>query len=313
MASKKLLIIDTDCGVDDALAILLAATHPSCDIKAITCCFGNTSLDNACSNVFRVLKTCGRTEVPVFSGCRSSLLGDGQKEATHHGSDGFGNIASTIPVDECKVQKEYASAAMISLVNQHPNEIILVALGPLTNLALAIRMEPSFSAKLKQLVFMGGNINATGNVSSAAEFNFFSDPESAFIVLREFQCPKLCIPWETCVDNPLSWETYAEVMAIDTKLGCFLKQLTQQSAQNCRNRRRTGYHSCDFYAMAVVLQQDAATLTKSYYTTVELHGTHTRGQMVIERRPWITTPPNVDIVLTLDLAKVANIMRTMLK
>uniref|UniRef100_T1J6D6 Mediator of RNA polymerase II transcription subunit 15 n=1 Tax=Strigamia maritima TaxID=126957 RepID=T1J6D6_STRMM len=313
LAGLSTRVIDTDCGVDDALAILLAVVHPGVKVKAITCCFGNTNLANVWGNVFRVLKICNRTDIPVYVGCDRNILGSDIIDAGgFHGDDGFGNIASTIPITGCQHESEHASLALLRLVNENPGQVTLVALGPLTNLALAQRLDPKFSTKLNRLVYMGGNIEGQGNVSTAAEFNFYSDPEAAAVVLNEFQCPMLCIPWETCLKYHLSWDDYNQLMSIVTEKAIFVKNLTKNSIPLLHKRKRAGYHSCDLLAMAIVVDEKVATEIVNCHATVELVGTRTRGQMVTDHRRWSGSKPNIHFVKEVDNDAFLQLFRGMI-
>lgn len=116
-----------------------------------------------------------------------------------HGVDGFADLEHDREPDISIVQKEHASIAIGKFLRENPGEICIMALGPLTTVALAIELYPDFSKNLKELAVMGGNNRAVGNTPNAAEFNFFFDPESAFIVLEKCKCPIIILPWETCL------------------------------------------------------------------------------------------------------------------
>ncbi|XP_067841902.1 uncharacterized protein [Heptranchias perlo] len=153
MAKKKLLL-DVDCGLDDAQAMVIALASPNVQILGITCCHGNTTIDNVCRNVLRVLKACQRTEIPVFRGTCSSLLGQHLDSSTYHGKDGLGDVPDPNAPGLEHSQTEHVVNAMIWIVTEHNGQISLVAIGPLTNLALTIKMDPTFSTKLKHLYIM---------------------------------------------------------------------------------------------------------------------------------------------------------------
>lgn len=159
--SEKLLLLDVDCGVDDASAIVLALSkyHPS-KLLAITCVNGNTGVDQIVKNVGYVLEGCNRDDIPVYAGASLPLLGECVRAPVYHGFDGLGDMKERIDNPQWinkVLRKEHAVNAMINLVNQYQKQISLVAVGPLTNLALAQRMDPTFPSKLKDLTIMGGN------------------------------------------------------------------------------------------------------------------------------------------------------------
>ncbi|XP_044055314.1 probable uridine nucleosidase 1 isoform X5 [Siniperca chuatsi] len=204
--AKKQVIIDTDCGIDDAQAIMMALAAPNIQIVGVTCVFGNAAVENVCQNVLRVLSICEREGIPVFQGAGGPLVGASNPLSDHFGSDGLGDvIENKDPQWEEKIQSEHAVNAMIRLVTENQKQVSLVALGPLTNLALAVRLDPCFPQKLKDLYIMGGNMEGIGNVTLCAEFNFAKDPESAYIVLEEFLCPTYLASWEYSCRNALTW------------------------------------------------------------------------------------------------------------
>ena len=178
------LVVDTDPGVDDALALMLAFAHPGATVEAVTVVAGNVGLERTVANACTVLDVLNASpaETPVFRGCDRSLLGD-RVAATSHGTDGLGDCH--FPPSGRPVETEHASLALVRLASESPGEITLVALGPLTNLALAISLDPDLPRKYRRLVVMGGAVRATGNMNSpSTEFNFYSDPEAAAIVLE---------------------------------------------------------------------------------------------------------------------------------
>lgn len=157
--AKKLVIIDTDCGIDDAQAILMALAAPHVHVLGVTCVFGNAAVENVCQNVLRVLSVCEREGIPVFRGSKGPLVGASNPVSDHFGTDGLGDvIEDRDPQWEAKLQSEHAVNAMIRLVSENQKQVSLVALGPLTNLALAVRLDPCFPQKLKDLYIMGGNM-----------------------------------------------------------------------------------------------------------------------------------------------------------
>ncbi|XP_023241661.1 probable uridine nucleosidase 1 [Centruroides sculpturatus] len=202
MARAK-IVIDTDCGVDDALALMLAFSRSDlCEVLAVTCCHGNTIVDNVCDNVLRVCEACDIKQLDIFRGCHRPLI-DRPCPEDFFGVDGFGNKSSEFPKSSIGIKEEHAVHALIRLAKEYPKEISVVAIAPLTNLALAQRIDPTFFANLKEICILGGNVDAIGNVTTAAEFNFFADPEAAYIVLSE-EANFTIIPWETCEKSKMN-------------------------------------------------------------------------------------------------------------
>jgi len=175
------IIIDTDPGVDDAMAIFLAMTSPELDVIGLTTIFGNVDTELATTNALRLLEIAGRTEIPVAKGVEAPLTRPfAGPVAFVHGEDGQGNVF--LPPPETKAVRETAAAFIIEQMMAQPGEITLVPIGPLTNIALALRLEPSIVRHVQEVVLMGGNALAPGNASPAAEANILNDPEAADIV-----------------------------------------------------------------------------------------------------------------------------------
>uniref|UniRef100_A0A3Q1F7K1 Si:dkey-4e7.3 n=1 Tax=Acanthochromis polyacanthus TaxID=80966 RepID=A0A3Q1F7K1_9TELE len=204
--SKKLLV-DVDCGVDDAQAIMLALAAPNVKLLGITCVHGNTTVENVCKNALRVLQACNSLEIPVFKGAAKPILGNSINAGEFHGHDGLGDAPDSRAPGLDLVQKEGAVSAMIRIVNENPGEVSLVATAPLTNLALAVKLDPSLPSKLRGLYIMGGNTESRGNTTVCGEFNFAADPEAAYIVLNDYHCPTYLACWEFTCYSKLPWVT----------------------------------------------------------------------------------------------------------
>lgn len=175
------VIIDTDPGIDDAMAIAYAAAHPDIDLMALTSVFGNIDLDTATRNAIWLSQISG-AQVPVYRGADQPLLGGQPHFVPHiHGDNGLGNVA--IPQVDQDAQKLTAAHFLVETANADPGQVTVCAIGPLTNIAQALAIDPSFIGKLRQLVIMGGSLRAGGNVTPFAEANFHSDPEAAQQVL----------------------------------------------------------------------------------------------------------------------------------
>ncbi|XP_071802193.1 uncharacterized protein [Asterias amurensis] len=294
------MIIDCDPGVDDAVAIMMALSQPSVNLLGLTCVGGNTPIDNVLRNALRVLRLCERTDVPVFRGSGSSLLHDSIKDAHHvHGSDGLGGVPDPDPPSLDLVQSEHAVHAMIRMTKEKPGQVTMVAIGPLTNLALAIRLDPGFTGRLKKLVIMGGNTEGSGSMTDAAEFNFFSDPEAAHIVLQDVKCPTIVVGWETCLKNGLSWEWYDKWSSSQSPKATFVNNITRSMADRMRNRSmRKLFLLCDPLAMAVAIDQGVVTESDNLPVFIEMQGTVTRGQMVsvVKNTQGLELGPKIKIV-----------------
>ncbi|GFX15297.1 probable uridine nucleosidase 1 [Trichonephila clavipes] len=279
MGSPVKLIVDTDCGVDDAMAIMLALSSSArAEVIGVTCVHGTTILDNVCNNVKRVLVACDKKGVPVYKGSVGPLIVKNfDKDPVYHGGDGLGNVAHQFSTGDLVESETSAVMALIQLTKEHPGEIMLIALGPLTNLALAHRIDPKFTERLKSLVIMGGNYKGFGNVTVTAEFNFYNDPEAADIVLGESLCPTTLVPWETCLEHPFTFETYARLIQVPTTKGRFYSSISNMMIPRAKARGRTFCTDCDLLAVAAALYPESIKTTLESPLAVECGGTYCRG------------------------------------
>ncbi|KAM6939156.1 inosine-uridine preferring nucleoside hydrolase [Lycodopsis pacificus] len=315
--AKRPVIIDTDCGIDDAQAIMMALAAPDIQVLAVTCVFGNASVENVCQNVLKVLSVCERQQIPVFRGCGGPLVGAGLPGSDHFGTDGLGDVLEDQdPQWEDKIQKEHAVNAMMRLVTANQKQVSLVALGPLTNLALAVRLDPGFPQKLKDLYIMGGNMEGTGNVTLCAEFNFAMDAESAYIVLEEFLCPTAVASWEYACRNALPWEFFEELMNQDAAAAGFMKTITSKCraySKEALTTKRAGYFgpgfvSYDAYAMAACIDGSVVTERIECPVRVELQGSITRGMMALDRTNKLQKSHSVSVLTKCDVDKFRQLL-----
>jgi purine nucleosidase len=171
------MILDTDPGIDDALAIFLALASPEVQLEAITTVSGNVPIEHTTRNALALLELAGRTDIPVARGCDRPLLGSAALAADVHGENGLGGVL--LPEPRLLTQGQHAVELIIERVLAAPGEITLVAVGPLTNLALALRREPRLVEAVREVVIMGGALRVPGNITPCAEFNIFVDPHAA--------------------------------------------------------------------------------------------------------------------------------------
>ncbi|XP_029967687.1 inosine-uridine preferring nucleoside hydrolase isoform X2 [Salarias fasciatus] len=317
--SKKLLM-DVDCGVDDAQAIMLALAAPGVRLLGVTCVHGNTSVENVCRNTLRVLQACDRLEIPVFKGAAKPILGKVISAGEFHGKDGFGDAPDPGAPGLDLLQEEGAVAAMIRIVNENPGEVSLVATAPLTNLALAVKMDPSLPSKLKGLFIMGGNTESRGNTTVCGEFNFTADPEAAFIVLNEYECPTYLACWEFTCHSKLSWDFCDAWLAQDSRKARFMAQIFRHSIQVSQSERfekefvaGSGFVSCDSYAAAAAVDESVILESERHPVSVELTGTFTRGMMVMDTTRLLKKRHQALIMKKVDLEKFKQMMMAALK
>src|SRR5260221_4748734 len=180
MARK--IIIDTDPGVDDTMAIFFALKSPELELVGLTTIFGNVHTDLATTNALRLLEIAGRTDIPVAKGADHAIAGPfGGPVPYVHGDDGQGNVRLPLPMTS--PHPKPAAQFIVDQIMAQPGEITLVPIGPLTNVALALRLEPRITENVREVVLMGGNAFGPGNATPAAEANIHNDPEAADVVL----------------------------------------------------------------------------------------------------------------------------------
>jgi purine nucleosidase len=230
--SKKTLLVDCDTGIDDAIALLYLLADPEVEICAITTVFGNIAAATAARNTLWVLDVAGRTgEVPVAKGSEVTLLGEETHRAGHvHGGEGLGGSEVGQPAGG--VVGENAAELIVRAARERPGEVHLLATGPLTNLAVALRLEPELPQLVDGVTFMGGAALAPGNITPAAEANIWHDPEAAQAVLAA--------PWHATM-VPLD-ATMREVMTEDQR-----RSLAESSSSAARFAGEILDHYMDFY------------------------------------------------------------------
>ena len=276
-AAKK-IILDTDPGTDDALALMLALNSPEFDVRAITVVPGNVTAATGLENALRMVSLANRCDIPVAAGAQHPLF---QKLITAefwHGKNGLANIE--LPLSKCQVDPRFGPDLIIQLVHASPHEITLVPVGPLTNIALAVEKDPSIVPLVKEVILMGGSISG-GNVNAAAEANIYNDPEAAQIVFQA-GWPLTMVGLEVG-DKALFTQKYLDQLAqthgpINDFIYLVLKFLVNLSG----TFGAPGSPMYDPSAVAVAID---STLVKvqDMHVDVETRGEFTRGETVGNR------------------------------
>jgi purine nucleosidase len=288
------LLIDTDTGSDDAVALVMALMHPGVAVEAVTVVAGNVPLEQGTQNALYTLELCG-SDAPVFRGSAAPLLAPLESAQNVHGLDGMGDIG--LPLSGREPSPGHAVDVLVERINASPGALTLVTLGPLTNVALALLRDPSIAGKVGGCVVMGGTGRGPGNVTPLAEYNVWADPEAAKVVF-ESGMPLTMVGWdisrEYAVFGP---EDSARLREMGTPLAEFCVDIQRVlDAWARENTRLAGFDLPDPIAMAVALDPSVATGTRRLFVAVETGGTWSRGQTVVDHLGVTGREPNVEVV-----------------
>ena len=300
MSDKIPLLIDTDPGVDDALALLMAFNDPAHEVVGLGIAAGNVGLAHTVRNALKLCEVAGRDDVPVFPGCAAPLVHPSPDAADVHGADGFGDTGY-LPSART-AEAEHAALALLRLSHRHAGRLLLVALGPLTNIALALRLDPTLPQRVSRFVVMGGAVTGHGNLTAAAEFNVAFDPEAAHIVFAAFPRIEL-VDWEATLAHGLPHDRVQQWLAADSPRARFYEAISRQTREWSVDRRGELWHSADALAMAHALRPAHALETVRRELRIELEGRHARGATVVDWRAPAGSGGNVDIVRRYDQAR----------
>lgn len=305
------VIVDTDGGVDDALALIMALNSPQLDVKAITVVAGNINVDQAANNVLRVLSIVEPDTLPIVAkGCEKPLEKPTFNALGIHGADGLGELdrfqeadgTPRYPKLTTKPSTDNAINLLIEAAQEYDN-LTIIALGPLTNLATAIQKDGATMKKIKRIIIMGGAVTVPGNISAAAEFNFFVDPHAAQIVM-EAGIPLTLVGLDVAIKAPLSRQVVEDnLQRRPSKLTQFIADCTEIYMAFYRDNE--GFYGCylhDPLAMAVAIDSSLVT-TESLHIMVETEGRFTTGMSLADRRDRRdekANPPNVEACLDVD-------------
>jgi purine nucleosidase len=299
-------IIDTDPGVDDAHAIMMAFAHPDVQVEAITTVAGNVGLELTTANALKILDVIEQN-VPVFAGCDGALVSREADAANVHGNDGLGDCG--IQSSSRSPAAGHAVNALIDFANRYPGEITLVTLGPLTNVALATRLDPALPKRFAKLVVMGGAIRGMGNTTNTtAEFNIHQDPEAAAIVFDNWPGLTL-VSWETTMEHGIDASWYEDIARHDNQRSQFLQKISQKTIEFFhRVVKREQLFAADPLAMAVALDPGIITDARMYPIRLELFGNTTRGQTAVDWFGLSGQQPNANVVFKVDLDRFKELM-----
>lgn len=278
--SQRTFLIDTDTASDDAVALIMALRAPEVRVVAITTVAGNVPVQQATRNALYTVELCG-ANVPVFMGASKPLLRPYQDATWFHGRDGLGD--HNYPAARQSPQSDHAVDAIISAIEANPG-IVLITLGPLTNIAVALSRKPEIAAHVSRCVIMGGAPCCEGNITPAAEYNIWVDPEAARAVFRS-KVPIEMVGWH--VSRGESVLTDAEIAAIEA-----LGTAKARFAIRTNSRAREAYHVqtgetglslADPTAMAIALDRSVGLSWSRHRVAIETQSELTRGMTVVDR------------------------------
>lgn len=276
-AARK-VIIDTDPGADDAMAILLALNSPELDVKALTVVAGNVVVERGVENALKLVSLAGRCDIRVARGAPRPLV---QKLITaefFHGKNGLGDVDLPAPV--CQSDARFAPDIIIELVHQYPHEITLVPVGPLTNIALALAKDPSIVPLVQEVVLMGGGITG-GNATAAAEANIYNDPEAAQAVFAA-GWPLTMVGLNVTERTLFTRADLEQVAKTHGRENDFAVGVLKYMVDLAGRLGANGTPMHDPLAVGAAIDRSLIT-TQEMRVDVELSGAHTRGETVASR------------------------------
>lgn len=314
-SSPTPVILDCDPGIDDALAIALLAAHPAIELAAITTVAGNVPLNVTTTNALRLREFYRADDVPVYAGADAPLRREPVFAGYVHGEDGLGG--APVPAPTRAADDGYAPEVIVELLRERPGEITLVAVGPMTNIALALRAEPQVAQWAKSVVLMGGAFTR-GNITPAAEFNFFADPDAAAEVFAA--------PWQpvlTSLDVTLRARVTDDVLARWSGYGPLSELLLMPSLANYFDNRAAGGVELDLpesvarggrapaihdaCAAAYVIDPSLFTALPAH-TAVETRGELTAGMSVVDFTPHGDQQVNSTVLTDIDTPRFFELM-----
>ncbi|MEW6523820.1 MAG: nucleoside hydrolase [Bacillota bacterium] len=297
-------IIDTDPGVDDAAAIIAAVRTGQMDIAGITTVHGNSPLEHTTGNALKLVELLG-VDIPVYRGSERALLEPPRYAPEVHGKDGFGDLG--LPRPARAAEKEHAVDFLLDQARRHPGQLSVLALGPLTNLAVALAKDRSLASQLAGIVLMGGTSAAQGNTTMAAEFNVCADPEAARMVF-ESGIPITMVPWETTLRCVLTGGPLERLRDADVPLaGVFWRASRIVARLIEKNLGIEGLVLCDLVAAAVIIEPAVVLRAMETFVAVETGGTVARGLTALDWPGRSGRAPNARVILEVDGERICGL------
>jgi purine nucleosidase len=288
-------LIDTDTGSDDAVALVMAMRHPDVHIEAITVVAGNVPVDQGVQNALYTIELCQQS-IPVHRGMAAPLTRPLETAQYVHGQDGMGDIG--LELAGRSPASSDAIRVLLDTIHQFAGDLTLVTLGPLTNIAVALRQDPSIAQAVSECIIMGGTGRGHGNITPVGEYNFWADPEAAKIVF-ESGMPIKMVGWDIsrtyAVFNP---KDTATLRAIGTPLAHFCVDIQKALVQFALTTTRLpGFDLPDPIAMAIALDPSVATDSQRRFVAIEAQSEFCRGQSVVDHLQVTGREPNAEVIM----------------
>jgi inosine-uridine nucleoside N-ribohydrolase len=303
----KRVMIDTDPGIDDTAALLLALASPELAVDAVTTVYGNGTIEQSTRNALIILETAGRGDIPVYQGVAKPLLGEPHFAPHVHGNDALGDVGWPAPIG--KPQPAHAVRELVDCVLAHPGEITLVALGPLTNVALALSIEPHMASALAELIVMGGAVLTHGNVTEVASANLFNDPEAAAIVYRS-GAPLVQVGLDVCQKTTVTEAQLTRIRQAQTPTTTLLTRITPCLIRSYVDRGLmplgAGVHYNDVPAIAYAIDPHLFEVQECS-VRIATHDPLTRGQTVADLANRWRQPPTAKVPMGVDAARLTEL------
>ena len=277
-SAPKRVIIDTDPGTDDAMAIILALNSPELKLEALTVVPGNVDARQGLENALKIVSLAGRCDVTVAGGAQHPLNQTLITAQFWHGKNGLANVE--LPPAKCKADPRFAPDLIIEMVHKYPHEITLIPVGPLTNIALAVSKDPSIAALVKDIVIMGGSITG-GNVNGAAEANIYNDPEAAQIVFNAGWMVTM-VGSDVGERTLITRKYLAQLQSSHGPQSDFIAKIADFYLTRSEKSGYGGAAMYDPLAVGIAMDPTFGTL-KEMHVDVETKGEFTRGETVANR------------------------------
>ncbi|WP_427018277.1 nucleoside hydrolase [Pseudarthrobacter sp. P1] len=309
---KHAIMMDVDTGIDDALAIMFAVKHPDVDVRAISCVSGNVGLDSVVENTLKILDVVDAPDIPVAGGAIRPLVEEPRSAAYVHGEDGLGNV--NLPASSRRALPVHAVEMMRQVLTDSPEPITLVALAPLTNVALLLRTYPECAQKISRILFMGGSASV-GNATAVAEFNIWHDPEAAHIVINS-GVPLTMYGLDVFNTVGVDADEVDQLAAADNHVAQVLGGLLSFRVPGPEGEPDRAFSLIGDAGAVCALVADELMHSETLPVQVQLAAGASRGQTIVDRRVHVGEDtihgtagqwPTVKVVLSADVPKVLDL------